>query len=102
LNNAACIALLAIFVICGAGLMLAAGEHPGRVGLILVGMLVLVIRGNAIVDRGTRRLGKRPSLTGNPLDILALSRRDWVELLITVVAGATLALLGLVGFRGGA
>jgi hypothetical protein len=100
MNRAAYVALLAMFVIFGGGLMLAAGEHPVRVVLILGGMLLIVVRGNAIVDRGTRRLGKSPGLVGNPLDFLALTRRDWFELLVTMVAGATIALVGLVASRG--
>lgn len=100
--KAAYVALLAMFVMFGGGLMLAAGEHPVRVGLILGGTLLLVVRGNAIFDRGTRRLGKPPGLTSNPLDILALTRRDWLELLVTFAAGAALVLAGLVASRGGA
>jgi hypothetical protein len=102
MNKAAYVALLAMFVMLGGGLMLSAGEHPVRVGLVLGGTLLLVVRGNAIFDRGTRRLGKSPGLTSNPLDILALTRRDWFELLVTFVAGAALVLAGLVASRGGA
>ena len=41
MNKAAYVALLAMFVIFGGAVMLTAGEHPVRVGLILGGMLLL-------------------------------------------------------------
>ncbi len=96
--------LLTTFVGIASFAMLFDGEHPGRVILVLGGMVLLVVRGNAISDRSRTRRGKSPELfstvTSSLENLSAMTRRDWQELGLTAVVATGLIVAGSLAFNG--
>jgi hypothetical protein len=95
-------ALIVMFVVLAGGMMLGGGEHPLRVAIVLTGIVIFMARGNAVIARGRRRRGKPVDFTFDYRDWGALTRRDWIELVLTQVFSVALTFAGFAAFRGGA
>lgn len=93
--------LMVVLVALFGAATLAGGEHPGLMILVLGGVLLLITRSNAILDRGRLRRGKAVDFTTSFADLAALTRRDWQELGITVLLSLALVVTGVVAFGRG-
>jgi len=82
--------------------MLAAGESPLRVLLLLSGVTIVGTAVNLTFARARTRQGKSDDFSLTIADMANVTRRDWLQLALLSVVGLGLSMLALVAFRGGA
>ena len=68
--------------------------------LIVSGLLLFFGGFSAIANRGRRQRGKEVDLAGSALDLLASTRRDWLEVGYIMLIGLVLFVGGLAVLRG--
>jgi hypothetical protein len=93
--------LVLMFWVLGGGMMLAAGEPPFRVLLLLSGLSFVAITTDRTLASSRARQGKPDDFSLTVADVANLSRRDWRHLVLSSVVGLGLAMAALLAFRGG-
>ena len=82
--------------------MLAAGESPLRVLLLLSGLTIAGMAVNRTFARARARQGKPDDFSLTIADIENVSRKDWLQLALLSMVGLGLSMSALIAFGGGA
>ncbi|MBU8978016.1 hypothetical protein JI752_017850 [Lysobacter sp. MMG2] len=84
-----------MFWLMGGGMMLASGEPPLGILLILVGITLPVVTANRAMDNARARQGKARDFTTTWEDVAHLSTCDVVVHVVSLVIGIALAVVAV-------
>ena len=97
--RAARLGILSLFCLMAGGMMLASGETPLSIVLVLSGVATLVLGISGVLLRGRLKAGMPENIALCLEDVTRLRRSDWIQLVVYVGIGIGFMIAGFASLR---